>query len=61
MRTAMGARRFDMPGSVNRRWFPGFFIALPCAALILLAAFALLQPSEVSIRPTGPMPGVNVP
>ena len=61
MRTAMGARRFDMPGSVNRRWFRGFFIALPCAALILLAAFALLQPSEVSIRPTGPMPGVNVP
>jgi len=57
----MSARRFAMPGGVNRRWFPGFFITLPCAALILLAAFALLQPTEVSIRPTGPMPGVNVP
>ncbi|MBR1177792.1 hypothetical protein JQ617_27795 [Bradyrhizobium sp. KB893862 SZCCT0404] len=61
MRTAMGARRLDTPGDAKRRWFPGFFITLPCAALIVLAAFALLQPAEVSIRPTAPMPDVNVP
>ncbi|KWV60800.1 hypothetical protein AS156_27555 [Bradyrhizobium macuxiense] len=43
------------------RWRFAFFIALSCAVLIALAAFEQRPPTEVSIRPTGPMPGVSVP
>jgi hypothetical protein len=62
MRIATGARPLEKPDDdgTERRWARGFFIALSCAVLGALIAFAQ-QPSMVSIRPTGPMPSVNVP
>ena len=63
MRTAMGARRLDTSDSdrMERRWRLGFFIALSCAVLIALAAFAQEQPAKALIRPTGPLPAVHIP
>ena len=63
MRTATGARRLEMPRDdrTEKRWLPGSFIALSCAVLIALAAFTQQPSTRVSIRPTGPMPGVSVP
>lgn len=63
MRTATGARRLERPCDerTERRWRFGFFIALTCAVLIAVAAFAQQPPAKVSIRPTGPMPGVSAP
>lgn len=62
MRTAT-ARRLERPGDnrTERRWRFGSFIALSCAVLIALAAFAQQPPAKVSIRPTAPMPSVSVP
>ncbi|MGL3210167.1 hypothetical protein [Bradyrhizobium sp. BR 1433] len=63
MRTATGARRLDTPDDnrTERRWRLGFFIALLCAVLIALAAFAQEQPAKALIRPTGPLPAINIP
>jgi len=63
MRTATGARWLDTSDSdqTERRWRLGFFIALSCAVLIALAAFAQEQPAKAVIRPTGPLPAVNIP
>ncbi len=63
MRTATGARRLGTPDDdrTERRWRFAFFIVLSCAVLIALAAFAQEPPTKVSIRATGPMPGVSVP
>jgi hypothetical protein len=61
MRTAMDARRTETPGSDRTRRRPGSFIVLVCAVLIAFAAFAQQPPAKVSIRPTGPMPGVSAP
>jgi hypothetical protein len=63
MRTATGARRLERRGDdrTEKRWLPGTFIALSCVFLIALAAFAQQPPTKLSIRPTGPMPGVSVP
>ena len=61
MRTAT-ARRLERPGDnrTERRWRFGSF-ALSCGVLIALAAFAQQSPAKVSIRPTAPMPSINVP
>jgi hypothetical protein len=63
MRTATGARRLERSGDdrTEKRWLPGSFIALACVVLLAFAAFAQQPPARVSIRPTGPMPGVSVP
>jgi hypothetical protein len=63
MRMATGARRLAMPAvePTKRRWHLGAFIALSCAVVFALAAVAQQLPTKVSIRPTGPMPGVGVP
>ncbi|WOH79979.1 hypothetical protein RX327_29680 [Bradyrhizobium sp. BEA-2-5] len=63
MRTATGARRLDTPDDdwTERRWRLGFFIALLCAVLIALAVFAQEQPAKALIRPTGPLPAINIP
>ena len=63
MRTATGARRLDTPDDdrTERRWRLGFFIALFCAVLIALAAFAQEQPAKALIRPTGPLSAINIP
>jgi hypothetical protein len=69
MRTATGARRLETPDDdetheddrTERRWRLGFFIALSCAVLIALATFAQEPPAKPSIRPTGPMPAINIP
>jgi hypothetical protein len=63
MRTATGARRLERPRDDRtvKRWLRGSFIALACAVLIALVAFAQQPPATASIRPTGPMPGVSVP
>ena len=63
MRTATGARRLDTPDDdrTERRWRLGFFIALSCAVLIALAAFAQEQLAKAWIRPTGPLPANNIP
>lgn len=63
MRTAMGSRRIERSDDdrTERRWRLGFFVALSCAVLIALAAFAQEPPARISIRPTGPMPSVSVP
>jgi hypothetical protein len=63
MRTVTRARRLERPDDdgTERRWRLGFYIVLSCAVLIALAAFAQQPPTEVSIRPTGPMPSVGVP
>lgn len=63
MRTATGARRLDTPDDdrTERRWRLGFFSALSCAVLMALAAFAQEPPAQALIRPTGPLPAVNIP
>lgn len=63
MRTATGARRLDTPADdrTERRWRLGFFIAVSLAVLIALATFAQEPPAEALIRPTGPLPVVNIP
>ncbi|MGY8707990.1 hypothetical protein RAD16_19795 [Bradyrhizobium sp. 18BD] len=63
MRTATGTRRIERSDDdrTERRWRLGFFVALSCAVLMALAAFAREPPASMSIRPTGPMPGVSVP
>ena len=63
MRTATGTRRIEGSDDdqTERRWRLGFFVALSCAVLIALAAFAQQPPARMSICPTGPMPGVSVP
>ena len=63
MRTATGTRRIERSDDeqTERRWRLGFFVALSCAVLIALAAFAQEPPARMTIRPTGPMPSVNVP
>ncbi|MCC8946375.1 hypothetical protein H8A97_14960 [Bradyrhizobium sp. Arg62] len=63
MRTATGARRLDTPDDdrTERRWRLGFFIAVLCAVLIALAAFTQEQPAKALIRPTGPLPAINIP
>ncbi|KRP85491.1 hypothetical protein ACVMIH_003609 [Bradyrhizobium sp. USDA 4503] len=63
MRTATGARRLDTPDDdrTERRWRLGFFIAVLCAVLIALAAFRQEQPAKALIRPTGPLPAINIP
>jgi hypothetical protein len=63
MRTTTGARRPKRPGEgrTERRWRPGFFLALSSAVLIPPSAFAQHSPARVSIRPTGPLPGSAFP
>lgn len=63
MRTATGARRLDAADDdrTERRWRLGFFIALLCVGMIALAAFAQEQPADALIRPTGPLPAINIP
>ena len=63
MRTATGARRLDTPDDdrTEKRWRFAFFIALSCAVLLALATFAQEPPAKPLIRPTGPLPPVNVP
>ena len=63
MRTATGARRFETPDDerTERRWRLGFSIALSLAVLIALAAFAQEPPAEALIRPTSPLPAINIP
>lgn len=63
MRIATGARRLEAPDDdrTERRWRLGFFIALSCAVLIALAAFAQEPPANALIRPTGPLPAINIP
>lgn len=61
MPKAIGAHRLTPEDRATlKRWRFAFFITLSCAVLIAVAAFAQ-QPTKVSIRPTGPMPGVSVP
>ncbi|QOZ32232.1 hypothetical protein XH92_11440 [Bradyrhizobium sp. CCBAU 53421] len=59
----MGARRLDTPDDdrTERRWRLGFFIALSCVVLIALAAFVQQPPGEGLIRPTGPLPAIDIP
>ena len=63
MTTASGSGRLQMPEGRTEftLWRPGFFIVLACFVLIALAAFAQQPPTKASIRPTGPLPAVNVP
>jgi len=63
MRTTTGARRLEKPGGdqTERRRCPVSFIVLACTFVIAFAAFAQQPPAKVSIRPTGPMPGVSAP
>jgi hypothetical protein len=63
MRTARGARRLDTSddGQTERRWRLGFFIILSGAVLIALVAFAEEPPITAMIRPSGPLPAVNIP
>jgi hypothetical protein len=63
MRIVTRARRLERPDDdgTERRWRLGFFVTLSCVVLIALAAFAQPRPAEMSIRPTGPLPGISVP
>ena len=63
MSTVPGGRRLETPEDdrTERRWRLGFFIALSCAVLLALATFAQEPPAKPLIRPTGPLPPVNVP
>lgn len=63
MRTATSALRLETPndGRTERRRRLGFFIALSCAVLIALAAFAQEPQAKALIRPTGPLPAINIP
>lgn len=63
MRTATGARRLETTDDdrTERQWRLGFFIALSCAALVALVAFAQGPPAKALIRPTGPLPAINIP
>lgn len=63
MRTATGAPQIERPGGdrTKRQWQLGSFVVLSCAVLTALALFAQQPLTMVSIRPTGPMPSVNVP
>lgn len=62
MRRATGARRLDTPDDdrTEGRWRLGFFTILACAALIALVVFAE-EPLKAVIRPSGPLPAVNIP
>ena len=59
MTTAIGSRRLQM----SEGWteFKRWRLVLACFVLIALAAFAQQPPTKASIRPTGPLPAVNVP
>lgn len=63
MPTATGMRCLATPDdrSEFNRWRLGFFIVLACIILIALAAFSQQPAAKVSIRPTGPLPGINIP
>jgi hypothetical protein len=63
MRIATGARRLDTSDDdqTERRWRLGFFIILSCAVSIALVAFAEEPPIKASIRPSAPLPAVNIP
>ncbi|HEV2155697.1 hypothetical protein [Bradyrhizobium sp.] len=63
MRTTTGTRRIERSDDerTERRWRLGFFVALSSAVLVALAALAQEPPARMSIRPTGPMPSVNIP
>ena len=63
MRTTTCARRLEKPGGeqAERRRRPVSFVVLACTFLIAFAALAQQRPSQVSIRPTGSMPGVSAP
>lgn len=64
MRTATGARRIETSDDddwTERQWRLGFFIALSCAVLVALVAFAHEPPAKALIRPTGPLPAINIP
>ncbi|MGY4475184.1 hypothetical protein ACVILL_002598 [Bradyrhizobium sp. USDA 3364] len=62
MRTAKGTRPLGTPDDdrTEARWRLGFLIVLSCAIFAAVAAF-MQPPTKVSIRQTGPMPGVSVP
>jgi len=45
----------------ERQWRRGFFIVLSCVVVIALAIFAHKPPAKALIRPTGPLPPVNIP
>jgi hypothetical protein len=62
MTTATDSRHLQMSESRTEftRWRLGFFVVLACFVLIALAAFAQ-PPTKALIRPTGPLPAVNVP
>lgn len=61
MRTGTAPRRTPDDDRTERRWRLGFFIILSCAALIALMGFAEEPPNEMAIRPSGPLPAVNIP
>jgi hypothetical protein len=63
MPTATGARHLATPDdrAEFNRWRLGFFIALSCFVLIAIAVFSQEPPEAASIRPTGPLPGINIP
>jgi len=62
MRTANGARRLDTPDKQAKgQWRFGFFIALSCAAFLAVVAFAHEPTAKTLIRPTGPLPAINIP
>lgn len=64
MRTAAGAcGRGAAPDDdrIERTWRLGFFIVLSCAALIAAMVFAQTPPAKAQIRPTGPLPAINIP
>lgn len=62
MRTATGGRRLAPHDDYQTlwRWRLGSFIALLGAILIALSAFTQ-PPAKPPIRPTGPLPAVNIP
>jgi hypothetical protein len=63
MPIATGTRYLATPDdrAEFNRWRLGFFIVLACIILIALAAFSQQTPAKASIRPTGPLPGINIP
>ena len=63
MPAATGKRHLETPEDEAdfRRWRLGFFVFLTCAIFAALSAFVLQQQTSVLIRPTGPLPAVNVP
>jgi hypothetical protein len=63
MRMATSTRRLETSDDdeTERRWRLGFFVVLSCVSLVALAVFAQQRPAKVSILPTGPLPGINIP